>query len=121
MGCVLYELVALHVPFESTIFSELAEKVCKGSLPTLTGFCSEEIEKLCMGMLRRDTEQRLSARSALQTLVLQPFLGRECAQQESSLDVGCKRAPSPGLELHRRCAPVRQRIDGSLGIVAGVP
>lgn len=77
MGCVLHELCALHVPFEDANIEGLRENICNGPLPILTGLCSEATEELCMAMLNRDSTSRLSARAALQALVLAPYLELE--------------------------------------------
>jgi NIMA (never in mitosis gene a)-related kinase len=78
MGCILHELLTLHVPFESMNLPGLMEMICKEPVPILAGLCSDATENLYVAMLNRDPEMRLSARAALQTPLLQGYFEAEC-------------------------------------------
>jgi serine/threonine protein kinase len=76
-GCILHELCTLHVPFEGTCMTELMHKVCNGPLPILNCLCSEAVENLCMAMMTRDPDSRITAAGALQTSELAPYVELE--------------------------------------------
>jgi len=84
MGCVLHELITLHVPFQAASLSGLKEIICKEPIPILAGLCSEEMEALCMAMLRRDAEVRLSAAASLQSSLLASYLELEGVAHDST-------------------------------------
>lgn len=77
MGCVMYELFTLRVLFEATSLPALMEHICQEPIRNLKGLCSEDAEELCMAMLERDPEIRLSARSALRSSVLDVYAEME--------------------------------------------
>jgi len=100
-GCILYELCALHVPFEDDTMTGLMDQICNRPLPALSGLCSEGIEDLCMAMMNRDAESRLTAADALQTSLLDPYVELEegaskCAGESlSSRSTACSLSDFP--------------------------
>lgn len=76
MGCILFEMCALKVPFEGPNIHRLVQKILMGSVPLLPGSYSEWLRRLCSEMLERVPSRRPSAedilkRSQLQTVVKQ--------------------------------------------------
>merc|ERR1719188_1148068 len=74
MGCILYELCALKVPFDATNISSLVQKICRGTLPSVPAKYSEFIRQLCSEMLSRSPTSRPSSdemlkRSKIQAIV----------------------------------------------------
>lgn len=71
MGCVLYELCALQVPFDASSISGLVQKICYGALPALPEFYSGFLQQLCYQMLDREPHNRPSADEVLQNEYVQ--------------------------------------------------
>jgi len=87
MGCVLYELCALKVPFDASNISSLVQKICRGPTPTIPGGYSDFLRNLCSEMLSRSPSLRPSAENilAMQQMqaVVKQMLERAQAAQES--------------------------------------
>jgi len=58
MGCILFELCALKVPFESASLPKLAQKICFSKLPRLPSGYSAELQELCTHMMSRNPDER---------------------------------------------------------------
>lgn len=76
MGCILFELCALKVPFEGPNIHRLVQKILMGTVPLLPGSYSEFLRRLCSEMLDRVPSRRPSAddilkRSQVQNVVKQ--------------------------------------------------
>jgi hypothetical protein len=65
MGCILYELCMLKVPFDASNISGLVQKICRGPTPVISGY-SDFVKGLCTEMLSRSPGGRPSAESVLQ-------------------------------------------------------
>jgi len=66
MGCILYELCALQVPFEGTTIPSISKKICEGPLPSFPDAYPDFLQHLCMRLLDRRREHRPSAVEVLQ-------------------------------------------------------
>lgn len=67
MGCILYELCALKVPFDAANIPSLVQKICKGPLPTLPdNTYSAFVRQLFTQMLNRDPKLRPSTDDILE-------------------------------------------------------
>ncbi|CAK9092056.1 unnamed protein product [Durusdinium trenchii] len=64
MGCILYEMCALQVPFDAHSISGLVQKICYGPLPTVPETYSDFLRRLCRQLLDRDPKKRPSADEA---------------------------------------------------------
>lgn len=76
LGCILYEMCALKVPFNASNISGLVQKICRGPIPTVPPKYSDFIRQLCGEMLNRNPSSRPSSddvlkRSTVQTIVRQ--------------------------------------------------
>lgn len=60
MGCVLYELMAHHPPFEAKSMEELYKKVCKGTYQKLPKQYSQEMNDFIGLCLRKTPKTRPS-------------------------------------------------------------
>mmetsp|Transcript_89121 Transcript_89121/g.256915 ORF Transcript_89121/g.256915 Transcript_89121/m.256915 type:complete len:630 (-) Transcript_89121:263-2152(-) len=59
MGCILYELCSLKVPFDAPSIAGLVQKIVKGAVPTiLNSAYSAWIRELCTEMLNRTPDRR---------------------------------------------------------------
>jgi len=71
VGCILYEMCALKVPFDGANLSQLAQKICFGSLPEIPSRYSTALRELCFDLLSRDPEERPPATAVLKRRVIQ--------------------------------------------------
>lgn len=74
MGCILYELCALKVPFDAPNISTLVQRICRGPTPSLPTAYSDFLRQLCTEMLHRNQSQRPSAESILQRPPMQAMV-----------------------------------------------
>jgi len=66
MGCILYELTALRVPFDATSIPALVQRIVKGAVPPVPSTYSGFLRGLCSEMLNRTPETRPSSDIILQ-------------------------------------------------------
>lgn len=71
LGCILYELAALHVPFEAQNIPSLIRKITGGRLPSFPSTYSNELRLLNHELLCRDHSLRPSAVEILQNPMIQ--------------------------------------------------
>lgn len=89
MGCILYEMCALQVPFDAKSISGLVQKICHGELPEVPDCYSEFLRTLFKQMLDRDPGKRPSADEVLQMPPIQATVRQmldevKCAQRQES-------------------------------------
>lgn len=60
LGCILYEMCALKVPFDAPNISSLVQRICRGPIPTVPSPYSEFIRGLVAEMLDRSPSKRPS-------------------------------------------------------------
>jgi len=65
LGCILYELCALKVPFEGKNIHHLVQRIITGQVPLVPGGYSECVRLLCEEMLDRNPGRRPSAEDIL--------------------------------------------------------
>merc|ERR1719159_1785865 len=66
MGCILYEMCALKVPFDAPSISGLVQKITRGTIPTIPATYSSFTRQLCTEMLNRNPNGRPSTEDILQ-------------------------------------------------------
>lgn len=71
LGCILYELAALRVPFEALNVASLVEKITAGTVPTLPQAYSSDLRLLCCKLLSRDSNERPSAAEIIRNPMMQ--------------------------------------------------
>jgi NIMA (never in mitosis gene a)-related kinase len=71
LGCILYELAALHVPFEATNIPGLIRKITSGKLPSLPPAFSADLRQLIHDILCQDYNRRPSVIDILQRSMIQ--------------------------------------------------
>ncbi|CAE7442276.1 NEK1 [Symbiodinium natans] len=81
MGCILYEMCALQVPFDAHSISGLVQKICYGPLPLVPDCYSDFLRRLCRQLLDREPKKRPSADEAIY------MLAGTCYIQAHLLDV----------------------------------
>jgi len=93
MGCILYELCALKVPFDAANISGLVQKICRGPTPVIVASYSDFVKNLCTEMLSRNQSGRPSAESVLQRPRMQGIVkqmldeAQQAQENASSMDV----------------------------------
>mmetsp|Transcript_14056 Transcript_14056/g.24692 ORF Transcript_14056/g.24692 Transcript_14056/m.24692 type:complete len:468 (+) Transcript_14056:2-1405(+) len=66
LGCVLFELAALRVPFEAQSLPALVSKITKGSAPALPQCYSADLRQACSDLLCRDYSRRPTSAEVMQ-------------------------------------------------------
>jgi NIMA (never in mitosis gene a)-related kinase len=102
MGCVLYELCALHVPFEAESLAQLMQRICQGRVPHIPESYSKELRQVGGDMLTRNQNKRPSAALLLQMPLLQKCM-QSLLQEEQSSSMAKTRGRSES------CSNVRRR------------
>merc|ERR1719240_1587723 len=76
LGCVLYEMAALRVPFDAQNMRALLRKITQGQVPQIQAPFSTEMRQLCGDLLHRDQAQRPSATDIIQRRYIQDEIRR---------------------------------------------
>mmetsp|Transcript_61689 Transcript_61689/g.133653 ORF Transcript_61689/g.133653 Transcript_61689/m.133653 type:complete len:366 (-) Transcript_61689:169-1266(-) len=112
MGCVLYELCALRVPFEAQELPQLVERIVRGPLPRITGY-SSEVSQLGSELLLRDASRRPTAASILQRPFIQAEIKRMLAENQKEGNEPARAEPARGEPVRRsRSSSVTPRPPG---------
>lgn len=65
LGCIIYEIAALHAPFEATTHYQLAMKIKAGKMEKLPSIYSEQLWKVIQWMLQQESTKRPSCEDLL--------------------------------------------------------
>lgn len=76
VGCVLYELCALRVPFEGRSMHRVMRRITHGEVPTIPNHYSAELSSLGSALLQRDPVQRQSTDKCIQGRLIQNEISR---------------------------------------------
>lgn len=90
MGCILYEMCALKVPFDSKNLSVLAQKICFGPLPELPSHYSSGMQELCFDLMNREADERPSAEDIVKRPLIQEVASKEISRAVSSIEDNAK-------------------------------
>jgi len=71
LGCIVFELAALHVPFEAQNISSLIKKITSGAVPTLPQAYSNELRQIASSLLCPDHKKRPTASEIVQGALVQ--------------------------------------------------
>mmetsp|Transcript_91900 Transcript_91900/g.163610 ORF Transcript_91900/g.163610 Transcript_91900/m.163610 type:complete len:376 (+) Transcript_91900:62-1189(+) len=82
VGCVLFELCALRVPFDAQDINQLVERIVRGSLPRLPSMYSRELAEIGSDLLTREASKRPPAASILQRPIVQAEIKRMLAENQ---------------------------------------
>eukprot|EP00746_Dinoflagellata_sp_MGD_P142033 gnl/MRDRNA2_/MRDRNA2_75044_c0_seq1.p1 gnl/MRDRNA2_/MRDRNA2_75044_c0~~gnl/MRDRNA2_/MRDRNA2_75044_c0_seq1.p1 ORF type:complete len:548 (+),score=87.04 gnl/MRDRNA2_/MRDRNA2_75044_c0_seq1:75-1718(+) len=83
MGCVLFEVCALYVPFHAHSMLGLMEKITHGRIPNIPEAYSKDLRHVCREMLTRNQQRRPSAALLLQTPVLLKCMSKLLREEQS--------------------------------------
>ncbi|CAE6960229.1 NEK1 [Symbiodinium natans] len=99
LGCVLYELACLRVPFDATSLQSLVQKITRGPTPVLPNSYSPDLRHLCGDLLHREQTQRPSAQEILQRPLIQYEIRRMLREEQAK---GTRaEAGGPGMEMKK--------------------
>jgi len=100
MGCILYEMCAMKVPFDAPNISGLVQKITRGPIPELPGGYSAGLRQLCKQMLTRDPNKRPSADEILERpevqAMVKSMLAEAGATAQEDLNAPPDEAPLEG-------------------------
>lgn len=83
LGCILYEMAALRVPFDAGSLQSLVQKITRGPTPVLPSSYSPEMRQLSNDLLNRDSTQRPAAPEILQKPVIQAEIRRMLREEQA--------------------------------------
>jgi NIMA (never in mitosis gene a)-related kinase len=83
LGCVLYEMAALKVPFDAQNLQALVQKIVRGPMPPVPTAYSAECRQLCWDLLHRDQTQRPTATDIIQRRYVQDEIRRMLFEERS--------------------------------------
>lgn len=96
LGCILYELVALRVPFDASSLQSLVTKITRGPAPVLPGHVSAELRQLCSDLLQREQNSRPSAPEIIQRPIVQAEIRRMLREEQAKK--AAKPPPPPAVD-----------------------
>jgi len=94
LGCVLYEVAALRVPFDAQNIQALVQKITRGPLPQIPSHYTPELRALCGDLLHRDQTERPTATDIIQKRYIQDEIRRML--QEERAKANSHPSPSNG-------------------------
>jgi|EP00927_Polykrikos_kofoidii_P062398 NIMA (never in mitosis gene a)-related kinase len=113
MGCLLYELCAQRVPFDSTTLSGLVQKIVRGPIPEVPKQYSPFVRELDLQMLNRSANMRPSTDEILKRPQIQSLARQMMEDAEDPEDGGGRRsmrAPTPSRGSSRGSSPAPPRL-----------
>jgi len=97
LGCVLYEMLTLEVPFLASSMGELIQMVTKNEPPAIDHKYSSGLRTLAASMLKRDPEQRPSCQDILANPLIAPLAAAMVKRWADELpgvtEVDCSKDP----------------------------
>jgi NIMA (never in mitosis gene a)-related kinase len=82
LGCILYELAALRVPFDAGSLQSLIQKITRGPTPVIPSTYHQDLRQLCCDLLHREQERRPAAAEILQKSVIQAEIRRMLHEEQ---------------------------------------
>merc|ERR1719428_278103 len=115
MGCILYEMAALRVPFDAPNIRALVSKITRGPMPQLPPRFSPDLTKLCGDLLQRDDRKRPAASDILRYPVVQTEIRSMLREEQSKREAGGERHKSSTPMLSaRESTPQQHRTPASV-------
>jgi NIMA (never in mitosis gene a)-related kinase len=89
LGCILFEMSMLRVPFDAQNFKQLCDRITRTSAPKISSNFSPELRDLCALMLSREPRKRPAAHDILQLPIIQGEIRKmlEEEKQKKASDV----------------------------------
>eukprot|EP01066_Platyproteum_vivax_P000489 Platyproteum_vivax@DN10544_c0_g1_i1.p1 len=83
LGCILYEMAALKVPFDASNIRQLVEKITRGPTPQIPSSFSQPLRQMALDLLHRDSRKRPAAADILQREVVQEEIRRMLKEEQA--------------------------------------
>jgi len=83
MGCIVYQLCSLKVPFDAANITQLAQKITKAKIPDVPRDYSDDLRKICSDMMHRDVGKRPSSDDIVAYPVVQTCVKALIAEQQT--------------------------------------
>jgi NIMA (never in mitosis gene a)-related kinase len=117
MGCILYEMAALRVPFDAANIRALVSKITRGPMPIVPSRYSPELQRLCADLLQREERKRPTSTDVLRYPIVQTEIRVMLKEEQTKRgpDVDRPRyspelsAREPAREPERDVTPQRHR------------
>mmetsp|Transcript_44944 Transcript_44944/g.74987 ORF Transcript_44944/g.74987 Transcript_44944/m.74987 type:complete len:350 (+) Transcript_44944:95-1144(+) len=87
LGCVLYEMLTLRLPFPASSMAELGNKVLNFAPPPLDEKYSAALRAAAVSMLEKDPKKRPNAEDLLQQPLFQPLVKLNIERWNQDLDL----------------------------------
>lgn len=118
LGCVVYEMAALRVPFDAQNIQALVQKITRGPMPQLPSNYSQELRQLCGDLLHRDQAARPTATDIIQRRYVQEEIRRMLSEERAKAPAQAEASAAPRGQLQASpaaasaspgsCGPVRR-------------
>jgi NIMA (never in mitosis gene a)-related kinase len=82
LGCILYELAALRVPFDAGSLQSLIQKITRGPTPVIPSAYHQDLRQLCCDLLHREQDKRPAAAEILQRNMIQAEIRRMLHEEQ---------------------------------------
>lgn len=83
LGCILYEMAALRVPFDAQNIQGLVQKITRGPTPVIPGSYSPDMRQLCGDLLHRDLNMRPTTADIVQKPIVQAEIRRMLREEQA--------------------------------------
>lgn len=88
VGCMLFEVCTLRVPFDAQDLTQLVDRIVRGTIPRIPAMYSRELGDLGSELLARDAHRRPTASLILQRPTIQAEIKRMLAENRKQNDAG---------------------------------
>lgn len=100
MGCILYEMCALKVPFDAANMPQLVQRITSNPVPSVPNVYSPFVRQLCTELLSRSQDRRPSpenilGRSKIQAIVKQMLEEAQAANRAEAAPKESAPTPEP--------------------------
>merc|ERR1719486_1480389 len=115
MGCILYEMAALRVPFDAPNIRALVTKITRGPMPALPSRYSADLQRLCGDLLQREERKRPTSTDVLRYPIVQTEIRNMLKEEQTKRDAGGERHKSSTPMLSaRESTPQQHRTPASV-------
>lgn len=111
LGCILYEMCVLRVPFDAQSLQALVQKITRGPAPLLPTSFSQELRQLCCDLLNREQSARPLAQEILQLPLVQGEIRRMLREEQSKANGRMGQAPT-AVDQKRQATSCSERDTG---------
>lgn len=121
MGCILFEMAALRVPFDAANLKALVAKITRGPTPALPSRYSPELARLCGDLLQREERRRPTSSDILKYSIVQTEIRHMLKEEQArrgDADAAVGAAPGPNCPNSARGDP---SVCGALERCRGSP